>query len=144
MTLAPLSEPWSCSSQPNLLAATGQRRYAIKRSASLRNAKACQRRISALRKGKNVPPSSNRRVPHPFRTLCRRKSARRGRQSIRLGIVCAKIARLSGGSVHAQRDILPACSPVRVMVEQSWTERSQVHDSTNRGNLSTAESDEGD
>src|SRR5579863_9781870 len=30
MTLAPLSEPWSCSSQPNLLAATGQRRYAIK------------------------------------------------------------------------------------------------------------------
>src|SRR5208283_5416637 len=30
MTLAPLREPWSCSSQPNLLAATGQRRYAIK------------------------------------------------------------------------------------------------------------------
>ncbi|HET9407113.1 MAG TPA: hypothetical protein VFO39_07730, partial [Candidatus Sulfotelmatobacter sp.] len=23
-------EPWSCSSQPNLLAVTGQRRYAIK------------------------------------------------------------------------------------------------------------------
>jgi hypothetical protein len=30
MTLAPLSEPWSCLSQPNLLAATSQRRYAIK------------------------------------------------------------------------------------------------------------------
>ena len=34
MTLAPLSEPWSCSSQPNLLAATGQRRYAIKAAES--------------------------------------------------------------------------------------------------------------
>ncbi len=31
MTLAPLGEPWSCLSQPNLLAATSQRRYAIKR-----------------------------------------------------------------------------------------------------------------
>src|SRR5580704_10421158 len=80
----------------------------------------------------------------PFLHLCGRKSARRGRESIRPDVICGKLPRLSGGSDYAQRDILPACSPVRVMVEQSLTGRSQIHVSTNRGNLSTAESDEGD
>jgi hypothetical protein len=38
MTLAPLSEPWSVFVATNLLAATSQRRYAIKRSKIIRKA----------------------------------------------------------------------------------------------------------
>src|SRR5438105_1298662 len=46
MTLAPLSEPWSCFVATNLLAATSQRRYVIKRRIRPRSGRLRSRRTT--------------------------------------------------------------------------------------------------